>query len=89
MALLKYENNRLELLNAINEIFNKVGLKNPLMRKLADGKDEALTDVCPFTVFGLFNKGITDKNRILVMEGLASFLGIKKKSHLLLKVFPY
>ena len=79
MALLKYENNRLELLNAINEIFNKVGLKNPLRRKMADGKDEALTDVCPFTVFGLFNKGITDKNRILVMQGLASFLGIKEE----------
>ena len=34
------------------KFLNKVGLKNPLMRKLADGKDEALTDVCPFTVFG-------------------------------------
>lgn len=76
-ALLNYKNKRLELLNEINKIFNKIGLKNPLMKKLPDGTDEAMTDVCPFTVFGLFNKGITNNNRILIIEGLAEILGIQ------------
>ena len=65
------------MLNEINKIFNKIGLKNPLMKKLPDGTDEAMTDVCPFTVFGLFNKGITNNNRILIIEGLAEILGIQ------------
>ncbi|SHI17434.1 AAA family ATPase [Sporanaerobacter acetigenes] len=77
-ALLEYKDNRLELMDGISKIFNKIDMKNPLMKKLADGKEEVLTDVCPFTVFGLFNKGITNKNRILIMEELADLLGVQE-----------
>lgn len=78
-ALLRYKDNRLELMDGINKIFNRIDMKNPLMKKLANGTEEILTDVCPFTVFGLFNKGITDKNRILVMEGLSNILGVEEE----------
>ena len=78
-ALLRYKDNRLELMNGVNMIFNNIGMKNPLMKRLADGTDEVLMDVCPFTVFGLFNKGITNKNRILIMEELAGLLGIEEE----------
>ena len=53
-ALLRYKDNRLELMNGINKIFNRIDMKNPLMKKSSDGTEEILTDVCPFTVFGLF-----------------------------------
>jgi len=77
-ALLKYKDNRSELMDGINEIFDKIDMKNPLMKKTSDGRKEVLTDVCPFTVFGLFNKGITNQNRILVMEKLSDFLGVQE-----------
>ncbi|MCQ4922176.1 AAA family ATPase [Tissierella carlieri] len=76
-ALLRYKDNRMELMEGINKIFSRIDMKNPLMKRLADGTEEVLTDVCPFTVFGLFNKGITDKNRVLIMEELSNFLGIE------------
>lgn len=78
-ALLRYKDNRLELMNGINKIFNRIDMKNPLMKKSSDGTEEILTDVCPFTVFGLFNKGITDKNRILILEEISNYLGIEEE----------
>lgn len=78
-SLLKYRYNRLELMDGINKLFSKINMKNPLMKKAADGTEEVLTDVCPFTVFGLFNKGITNQNRILIMEELAEFLGVEEE----------
>ncbi len=41
-------------------------MNNPLIKKTTYGAEEVLTDVCPFTVFGLFNKGITNQNRKLI-----------------------
>lgn len=62
----------------INEMFMRIGIKNPLMKNSADGTVEILIDICPFTVFGLFNKGITDKNRILIMSELSNILNIEE-----------
>ncbi len=76
-ALLKYKENRLELLDGLNDIFKKIGLKNPLIEKLADGIYEAYTDICPFAVFGLFNKYSKDEKRILIMKELAILLDIE------------
>ncbi|WP_342357388.1 AAA family ATPase [Clostridium senegalense] len=77
-ALLKYKDKRLELMNEINKIFDRIDMKNPLMKKTSDGKGEVLTDVCPFTVFGLFNKGITSQNRIIIMDELSELLGVQE-----------
>lgn len=35
-----------------------------------------LIDIDPFTVFGLFNKKLTDKNRILILEAIAELFGV-------------
>ena len=35
-----------------------------------------LEDVCPFTVFGCFNKGLTDKNRKRIAEVIGEKLGV-------------
>lgn len=75
-SLLKYKNNRQELLLEIDKIFNKIEIKNPLNKKSEDGNVELLNDICPFTVFGLFNKHITTGNRILIMQNLAELFKI-------------
>ncbi|MCL2105098.1 MAG: hypothetical protein FWH21_08635, partial [Kiritimatiellaeota bacterium] len=35
-----------------------------------------LTDICPFTVFGAFNKGITNNNRSALLKALAGRMDI-------------
>ncbi|NCN05865.1 MAG: hypothetical protein GW949_09565 [Spirochaetales bacterium] len=37
-----------------------------------------LKDICPFTVFGIFNRGLTDDNRKNIGLKLASFLGVSE-----------
>lgn len=79
LSLLQYKENRSELMSGITDIFNRNKLKNPLTKKTSDGSEEVLTDVCPFTVYGLFNKGITNQNRILILSELAEFLEVQEK----------
>jgi 5-methylcytosine-specific restriction protein B len=76
-ALLPYKENREELLSGIHQIFPRLGMKNPLMEKKPDRTEAPLADICPFTVFGLFNKGIKDENRKLIMKELADLLGLQ------------
>ena len=59
--LLNYRNDRASLLSLIYENREKL-----LARYLHDNKgvDDLLVDVDPFTVFGLFNRGIKSENRI-------------------------
>lgn len=61
--LLEYKNNRAELINKLEEIYNELGLKYPL-----EYRNERLSDVCPFTVMGMFNKHITYENRIKIIS---------------------
>lgn len=63
--ILKYKNDRKKLLSILNKIFSTTGIKNSLYKG-----EEALKDVCPFTVFGIFNKG-SDKNRNKLLKQFA------------------
>ncbi|MFH1726865.1 MAG: AAA family ATPase [Pseudomonadota bacterium] len=38
-----------------------------------DGSIGLLKDMCPFTILGIFNRGLTDKNRQLIAKELATF----------------
>lgn len=78
-ALLKYQNNRVELVNGIHNVFEKINMNNPLSERKDDGTKKLLNDVCPFTIFGLFNKGITDENRRTIMKEIADFLEVKEE----------
>ena len=69
--LLQYKNNRTEILNLIKSVFDNLVLNYPFI-----DKGSPLDDICPFTVFGCFNKGITNTNRISIMEGIGSKLGV-------------
>lgn len=72
-ALLPYKNNRSELIAKLKTIFADAGMDFPFKER---GK-EVYEDICPFTVFGSFNKGITNANRIALLEQFAKQFSIK------------
>lgn len=72
--LLKYKNNRKALIDLIKKIFSDIPMKLP---KLDNGE---IIDIDPFTVYGLFNKGLTDVNRIKIIEAFKKELGIEVKT---------
>lgn len=72
-ALLPYKNNRSELIAKLKTIFADAEMNFPFKER---GK-EVYEDICPFTVFGSFNKGITNANRIALLEQFAKQFSIK------------
>lgn len=74
--LLAYKNKRTELIKKISGIYDRIGKKNPLKEKKEDATESYIEDVCPFTIFGLFNRGISKENRYQFMAELAKLLKI-------------
>lgn len=72
--LLKYKNNRKALIDLIKKIYSDINMKLP---KLDNGE---VFDIDPFTVYGLFNKGLTDNNRKKIIDAFKKELGINKKT---------
>lgn len=64
--LLKYKDNRKELIKKIEKIYETTEIKMPTLER-----DRKIIDIDPFTVFGLFNKQITNENRIKIIKALA------------------
>lgn len=63
-VLLRYQNNRQELISIIRTIFSKTNtLSLPTLER-----SNNIIDIDPFTVIGLFNKGITNKNRLELLS---------------------
>ncbi|MGN8913487.1 AAA family ATPase [Anaerofustis butyriciformans] len=73
-VLLKYKNNRNVLIDKLKRIYreNEQYIKFPTFEK-----DKDIIDIDPFSVFGLFNKGIKDSNRKLILEGISKEFGLK------------
>lgn len=75
--LLAYKDDRASLMAAIHDLPNKIESISVLQDQPEEGTKELLSDICPFTVFGLFNRGITDANRIAIASELAAFLKVE------------
>ena len=71
-ALRKYKNSRGKLIDILKGIYDAAGMKFPFREK-----GVIYDDICPFTVFGSFNKGITDANRIALLEQFAKQFSVK------------
>ncbi|WP_019132002.1 AAA family ATPase [Peptoniphilus obesi] len=71
--LLKYKNKRTELINILKTIYDDAGIKFPFKEK----GEEEYVDICPFTIFASFNKGIKEANRIALLEQFAKQFSIK------------
>lgn len=74
--LLEYKSDRDTLLDKLAQLYENLSMKNPFVDR-SSGLDVALDDIDPFTVFGTFNKGITDQNRILILTELKQLLELK------------
>ena len=74
--LLTFRNRRDELISGIHMIASKVGAASYLQDQFVDGSSGPLKDICPFTVMGMFNRGITDANRKAIASELAALLGV-------------
>ena len=76
--LLDFNNSRANLLIRIKGIVDE----NPglpivsLQDQFADGTRGPLQDICPFTVFGIFNRQISNQNRKAIAKELADAIGL-------------
>ena len=62
---------RKELIERIKKVYASVGMRLPTLERGGD-----VVDIDPFTIFGLFNKGITNTNRINIITGFAKEFGV-------------
>ena len=69
--LISYRGDRKTLIQKLQKVYSDINMKFPKMES-----DNILEDIDPFTVFGMFNKGITNANRITIIKGLAAEFGI-------------
>ena len=67
--LLAYKDNRQELIEKIKQIYEVTGLKMPTLERNEKG-DNDIVDIDPFTVFGLFNKRMSNENRIKIISAI-------------------
>lgn len=72
--LLEFKNKRAELITDIQSAYSAINMKLPKLER-----EDSIIDIDPFTVFGLFNKGITNANRIAILESFATVFNIKSK----------
>lgn len=68
--LLAYRNDRQTLISMLNDAYSRTGMQLPKLEA------DELNDIDPFTVFGLFNKGITDANRRKIIAVIAEVFDI-------------
>jgi 5-methylcytosine-specific restriction protein B len=70
--LMSHKNDRDALIQKIKNAFDGINPKLPTLER-----DNNIIDIDPFTVFGLFNKGLTDVNRIEILKAFAKGFNIK------------
>lgn len=69
--LCEYQNKRDKLIDKVKELYANTGINLPKLEE-----DMNPIDIDPFTVFGLFNKGITDANRIKLLNEIKILFNI-------------
>ena len=72
--LLEYKNDRKNLISKLQNVYEEIGMKLPKMESNGE-----ILDIDPFTIFGLFNKGITDDNRKRILGEIAKQFNLKNK----------
>ncbi len=69
--LLPFKNNRGDLLKILKAVYDALNMRYPFI-----DENRPVDDICPFTIFGCFNKGITDENRIAIMSAIGKKIGV-------------
>lgn len=78
-ALLRYRSDRKPLIKGLHEISKEIDGLNILNDRKENGSLKPLEDVCPFTVFALFNRQIKEETRKNILRELAKFLKIERE----------
>lgn len=74
--LLEFRHDRPALIECIRKAFDSAGMKMPTLEK----QGYELSDICPFTVIGLFNKNLTLQNRKKLLNALLRAMELDLKS---------
>lgn len=75
-ALLYYRYKRAPLIKFLHALAERIPVMTKLQDQFLNGSRGPLQDICPFTVMGAFNRGISLSNRKLIARELAKFLDI-------------
>ena len=70
--ILDYKDRRDVLLKKMEEVFNDITLKYPYVYR-----EEKITDIDTIGIFGCFNRGISDENRVAILVKLKSVFNIE------------
>ncbi|SFP99446.1 hypothetical protein [Hydrogenimonas thermophila] len=74
--LLEYKNKRNKLINFLHKLKDDGLQITPLNDQNPEGTTIELEDIDPFTFFGIFNRGITNDNRIKILKILKEFFNL-------------
>lgn len=78
-ALLAYRSDRTALVTGLQDIATRVDVLDYLNKdQYPEGGQGFVRDICPFTVMGSFNRGITNENRKQLARELARLLGVSE-----------
>lgn len=72
LNLLEYRDKRNQLIEKVRAIYTLTGMNMPTLEI-----ENNLVDIDPFTVFGLFNKKLTDDKRIAILKAISKLFSIK------------
>ena len=71
--LLQFKNDRATLIENVKRIYETTGINLPTLER-----DNAIVDIDPFTVFGLFNKSsMKQSNREKIISAVAEIFGVQ------------
>ena len=70
--LVPFQNDRAALIGRIRSVYDRIGVKLPKLEL-----DNNIVDIDPFTVFGLFNKGISNATRLKLITEFKDEFGIE------------
>ena len=68
IKLIPFDKDRILLLIKLKKVLDEAKVNFPIM----ENDHTELRDICPFTVFSIFNRGITNENRRKICAGLKS-----------------
>jgi 5-methylcytosine-specific restriction protein B len=74
-----FRERREELVVGIREIADRVAGLSIIHDQEEAGRRIPMKDICPFTVMGLFNRSLTNDNRMTIARELAQLLGVTEE----------
>ena len=71
--LLSYKNDRPQMIQKVRDVYKTLDIDLPKL----ESDNNNIPDMDPFTLFGLFNKGLTNENRIRIAAEIARLFGVQ------------